>query len=97
MRKINIYNALRAMRKLSKENIPFSIEFISCNRSEKSSEGWKRVDKAILVQGYRKDQSGYAMNLIAYENAETGQRRHFWLPLLMKFNGIKITYDRVHR
>lgn len=96
MKAINIYDALESMRKFSNENIPFSIEFISCNRKERSSHGLVKVEKVLLRQGYRNNQSDYAKNIIAFENTITGEKKHFWLPLLMKFNGLKITYDRVH-
>lgn len=96
MEAINIYTALEVMRKLSAENIPFSIEFVSCNRSLATSNGLVRVEKALLTKGYRNDQSQYAQNLIAFQNVDTGENKQFWLPLLMKFNGIKITYDRIY-
>lgn len=96
MKAINIYTALRVMRKLSNENIPFSIEFISCNRSRQESHGLVRVEKAILSKGLRDNQSIHSQNLIAYEDINSKEKKHFWLPLLMKFNGLKITYDRIH-
>lgn len=96
MKEINIYDAVRVMRRLSKDSVPFSIEFVSCDRSRKTSQGLIRVDKAILTQGLRKNQSEFSQNLIAYEDTDTKERRQFWLPLLMKFNGLKITYDRIY-
>ncbi|MHA3046500.1 hypothetical protein [Riemerella anatipestifer] len=96
-KEINIYDALRAMRKLSSQNIPFSIGFISCDRSRGESGGYKVIDRALLSAGLPKSKSRYAKNLIAYENTDTGEKKHFWLPLLMKFNGLKISHDRVYR
>ncbi|WP_018676126.1 hypothetical protein [Riemerella columbina] len=96
-KEINIYDALRAMRKLSSQNIPFRIGFISCDRSKQKSSGYIELDRVLLSAGLPKKKSRYANNLIAYEDTETGDKKHFWLPLLMKFNGIKITHDRVYR
>lgn len=76
------------MRELSAAGIPFSFEFFSWNGSKRMSEGYKVVDKALLRQGLRNDQSSKAHILIAYTNHGNGDvSRFFNLPLLMKFNG----------
>lgn len=97
MEKINVYDALKVMRKLSAENFPFSFSFISCDRSRKTSQGLVVVENGILTKGLPSKKSKYAKNLIAYENTESGERKHFWLPLLMTFNNYKISHDRVIR
>ena len=97
MKEINIYDALRLMRKLSAENFPVKFSFVSCDRSRRSSQGLVTVERGILTPGLPSKKSVYAKNLIAYENTDTGERKHFWLPLLMTVNNLKITHDRVHR
>lgn len=98
MEKINVYDALKLMRKLSAENFPFTFSFISCDRSKRSSEGLVIVEEAILTKGLPNSKSKHAKNLIAYENTKTGERRQFWLPLLMTLNNnLEITHDRVFR
>lgn len=97
IKEINIYDALKAMRKLSAQNFPFSIGFISCNTSQGHSEGYIERDMVLLSAGLPKSKSDFANDLIAYEDLSTGDKKHFWLPLLMKFNGLKISHDRFFR
>ena len=94
---INIYDALKLMRKLSKRNFPFSFSFISCDRSKQISQGLVKVQNGILTAGLPSKKSKYANNLIAYQDMDTGKRKHFWLPLLMTINDLKITHDRILR
>ncbi|EKB61421.1 hypothetical protein [Bergeyella zoohelcum] len=96
-KEINVYDALELMRKLSKENFPFAITFASCNKSKKVSNGFVVMEKVILGKGYRDDQSKYAKDLITIENADTGEVKHFWLPLLLCVNNLKITHDRIRK
>lgn len=97
MDKINVYEALKMMRKLSSENFPFTFSFISCDRSKRHSDGLVVVEEAILTKGMPNSKSKYAKNLIAYENTKTGERRQCWLPLLMTFNNLEISHDRTVR
>ncbi|WP_315056839.1 hypothetical protein [Chryseobacterium indoltheticum] len=97
MEQINVYDALKLMRKLSSDNFPFTFSFISCDRSKRYSKGLVVIEEGILTKGMPKSKSKYANNLIAYENTKTGERKQFWLPLLMTVNNIKITHDRVLR
>jgi hypothetical protein len=97
MEQINVYEAIRAMRKLSADNFPFTFSFISCDTSRRTSSGLVTVENAVLSKGLPKSKSKHANNLIAYENTDTGEKKHFWLPLLMSFNNIKISHDRVFR
>lgn len=97
MKEINIYDALMLMRKLSKQNFPVKFSYISCDRSKGTSSGYKIVEKGILTAGLPSKKSKYARNLIAYEDMETGKRKHFWLPLLMTVNDFKISHDRIRK
>jgi hypothetical protein len=88
---ITPYQAVKRMRELSAAGIPFTFEFYSWNSSMGISNGYKVVDKALLRQGLRNDQSDKANILIAYTNhASGGVSRFFYLPLLMKFNGYTV-------
>ena len=97
MKEINLYDAVKILRKLAAENIPCKIGFISCDTKRKTSKGYIEITHAIIGQGLRKDQSIYANDLIAFTDMDTGEHKHFWLPLLMKLNDLKITYDRIYR
>ncbi len=78
------------MRQLTDYGIPFSIEFYSWNSTKGQSDGYKIVSNAQLRKGFRKDQSDKAEVLIAYVDHDKGANRFFYLPLLMKFNGLTI-------
>ena len=95
MKEINLYDGIKLMRKLSKENFIFSFSYISCDRTRGTSSGYKKVEKALLSAGLPSKKSKHAKNLIAFENLETGEKKHFWLPLLMTVNRLKITHDRI--
>lgn len=87
---IKLADALRMMRKLSECNVPFSISYVSYSAKLQHSDGLKVVDKALLRTGYREDQSDKANLLIAYTDLSNEGSRHFYLALLMTFNGQKI-------
>ena len=84
--------AIKRMRELTENNIPFSFGFISCNTTNQSSKGYVYVGKALLRSGLRSSQSDKSNILIAYTNYESTEDkpRHFYYPLLMMFNGQKV-------
>lgn len=88
---IKLRDAISRMRQLTKINVPFSFSFISYSEVNQRSEGHKQVDKALLRAGYRNNQSSYSKILIAYTDYSQGDvERHFYLPLLMTFNNLKV-------
>ena len=97
MKEIYIYDAIKIMRKLSTQNFPFEFSYISCDRTRQTSSGHKIIKKASLSKGLPRKKSEFADWLIAYEDLETGEKKQFWLPLLMTFNNIKISHDRILR
>lgn len=86
---INLYDALKRMRRLTELGIPFTFSFFSYNATNGTTEGVKHVTKAQLRKGYRDEQSKKSDILIGYVNAHDGNR-WFYLPLLVKFNGYTI-------
>lgn len=94
MQEINIYDAMKLLRKLSAQNYPCRIEFASCDRTRQISKGKVVVEKAILIKGLNAKQSKYHKLKIFYENMDTGEQRNFWMPLLLKVNDLKITLER---
>ena len=94
MKEINIYDAMKLMRKLSAENFPFRIEFASCDTTRGTSKGLVVVEKVKLIKGLKAKQSKYHKLKIFYENMDTGEQRNFWMPLLLKVNDLKITLER---
>ena len=86
---IQLYEALKRMRKLSDLGIPFEFEFLSYNETTGQSDGFKKVSQSQLRKGYRDNQSNKAHLLIGYVNEHEGNR-WFYLPLLIKLNGFVI-------
>ena len=84
---MKLSEAIKAMRLLTERNVPFSIGFITCNTTNKTSKGYKEVDKVLLRKGYSKKHSDKFDSLIAYTDTATDEQRQFHLPLLMMFNG----------
>lgn len=86
---IKLYEAIKRMRLFTELGIPFTFTFLSYNATDKSSDGFKTISNAQLRKGYRNDQSEKAQVLIGYIN-EHDNNRWFYLPLLVKFNGIQV-------
>ena len=91
MKGATIYDALKQMRKLSDDNIPFSFSYLSCNLSKQTTKGVKVVAKAKLRVGLTASCGIKSKSLIGYIDLETNENRWFYLPLLLTFN--KITID----
>lgn len=97
VKEIYIYDGLKIMRKLTENNFPFSFSFISCDNTRMTSSGLITVEKALLSKGLPRKKSPLADYLIAYEDLSTGEKKHFWLPLLMQLNNLKISHDKFPR
>jgi hypothetical protein len=90
---IRLRAAIKRMRELSDQNIPFSFGFITCNTKMGTSKGYRIIGKGILRNGLRGDQSKKADSLIAYidyDDKQEDKNRFFYYPLLMMFNGQKV-------
>ena len=83
---MNIYEALNDMRSRSDQNVPFSFTYLSCNTTDKSSKGLKRIENALLRTGFSREVSDKSEILIAYTDLSTNKPGFFYLPLLFKLN-----------
>lgn len=81
---------MQIMRDLSRQNIPFTIKFISLNATDKTSKGIVEEKNIILMQGYRRNQSKKADILASFMRMDTEENRQFYWPLLCELNGKKI-------
>ncbi len=79
------------MRRLSREKISFSFSFMSYNSTEGTSEGLVYVKNARLLKRESSKHNKYAEDMERYLDLDTLQAKRFWQPLLMSFNGEKIT------
>ncbi len=87
---MDVYEAIKEMRLLSSEGIPFSFSFMSCNLSAGTSEGVVSVKHARLRKREKKEFHRHAEMVEAYLNLDTMESRRFYQPLLMTFNGEKV-------
>lgn len=88
---MNIWDAIRQMRILSKEGKNFSFSFMSCDRTKERSEGIVEVLHARLATRERVDKYKDAEIIERYINLDTMEVRRFYQPLLMTFNGENVT------
>lgn len=88
---MDVYEAIDKMRQLTAEGKSFSFSFMSCNLSTCTSEGVVYVSHARLRKRERKEFHLHADMVEAYINLDTLECRRFYQPLLMTFNGEKVT------
>lgn len=88
---MDLYKAIQQMRQLSKENIPFSFSFMSYNSTKQHSEGIVSVRRARLRKREFIKHHKNAEIVEAYIDLDTMECKRFYQPLLMMFNGEKIS------
>ena len=89
-RRINIYEAITKMRKLTERGETFSIAFMSCDTSREKSSGMVELPKVKLRAGAADDAFKNSCHVINYLNVETNIPGRFYQILLMYFNGMKV-------
>lgn len=87
---MNLFEAIKQMRELSKRGVPFSFSFMSYNETAQRSDGIVEVHRARLRPRPEKAHHRNAEIIEEYTDIDTGAPRHFYQPLLMSFNGQKI-------
>lgn len=88
---MKLYDAINEMRRLSREGKPFSFSFMSYNSSKGTSDGVVYVRQGRMMMRERLDFNQNAEQQERYMDLDTMQPRRFWHPLLMTFNGEKVT------
>lgn len=81
---------MEIMRELSRNNIPFSMKYISLNVTDQVSKGIVEEKNVILMQGYRRNQSKKVDVLASFMRMDNEERRQFYWPLLCELNGRKV-------
>ena len=84
---MDLYDAIKEMRRLSSENQPFGFSFMSCNLTDGSSQGVVTVRRARLLKRESRKHHKHAEIVEAYLDLDTMESRRFYQPLLMSFNG----------
>jgi hypothetical protein len=85
-----VYKALQQMRRLSRDNIPFSLSFLTYSQTTGVTKGVKVVGSAKLRVGLPGDHGIKSRSLVGYIDLDTNEDRWFYLPLLLTFNKIKL-------
>ena len=85
---MKVFEAIRQMRELSKQEKPFSFSFMSFSKSKQISEGIVNVSRGLLR--YRPgmySRNRYEPFMENYYDVDAQTDRRFWQMLLLSFNG----------
>lgn len=86
---MNLYEAIKEMRRISSENGVFCFSFMSYNSTTQRSDGIIHVRHARLLKRESLKHHKNAEIVEAYIDLDTMQCKRFYQPLLMSFNGQK--------
>lgn len=87
---MNLYEAIKEMRRISAENGVFSFAFMSYNSTAQRSAGVVNVRRARLLKRESTKHHKNAEIVEAFLDLETMEAKRFYQPLLMSFNGQKV-------
>ena len=87
---MTVYEAIKAMRKLTKQGKTFSFAFMSYYRTNQSSSGIVQVPKAKLRKRDLVENNENAEIMEEYLDVDTNQPREFYQASLLFFNGQKL-------
>jgi hypothetical protein len=93
---IDIWEAIRRMREMSKVGQPFSIRFMGCNYTKGQGTGIHQIDRCLLRASTPTRKNQYANYMLNLVDQQTGKARQCWQPLLMYFNNLKIVINGPH-
>jgi len=87
---IDLYSAIKEMRRLTKANQSFSFSFMSYYRDKQSTQGIVNVARAKLRKSTNEPDNQNTEIMLNYLDLDTNQPRQFYQPTLMYFNGSKV-------
>lgn len=90
MNRITPYEALKQMRALSDDNVPFSFTFWTHNSGTGNSDGVRVVERALLRTGLPTRCGIKSDSLIGFVELPDEKPRWFYLALLKSFNQIEL-------
>jgi len=82
---IDLYEAIRQMRKLTQQGQSFSFTHATYNRDRQSSDGIRIVRRAVLRPAAKGDDVSNADFKLFYLDQETNLPRVCWQPLIIYF------------
>jgi hypothetical protein len=86
---IDLFDAIKEMRKLSSEGKNFSFIHATYDRSRQISNGMRKVEAAYLRPAARGEDNEFADFKLFYYDLDIRKNRNCWQVLLMYFNGKK--------
>jgi len=87
---MDVYEAIRKMRALSKAGVPFSFGFMSYSEDRGTSHGIVEVQHARLRKQSSTDDDKNADIKLNYFNLDTCDYGSCYQPLLLEFNGERL-------
>jgi len=85
---LKVFEAIRQMRELSKQEKPFSFSFMSYSHTKQKSAGVVQVRRGLLRRRPASDKHNrYEPFMENYYDLDAQEDRRFWQMLLISFNG----------
>ena len=88
---MTVYEAIHQMRQLTAKGQPFALSFMSYSMQRHESHGAVTVEHALLVKNEKKGDDRLNNFMLTFTDQDTGETKHFWQPLLMRFNHEPLT------
>lgn len=89
--KINLYDAIREMRRISDEGGTFSLTHRKYDRSRNIGGDLAVITHARLRPQAQDEKISHASRKLFYTDTDTGEARNCWECLVIEFNGMRIT------
>ncbi len=87
---MDVYEAIKRMRELSRQGLSFSFSFMSYSMDKGKSNGITEVRRARLRRQTTEDKNRFAGIMLNYFDLDTNEYGQCYQPLLMEFNGHKL-------
>ncbi len=84
---IDLYEAIKEMKKISLAGGTFSMKFRKWNRQTLSGGEMVTVRAARVRPKASDEKIAYSSYKLYFTDTETGRARNCWQPLIMEFNG----------
>ncbi len=93
MDEIDLYDAIRQMRKLTAQSKTFSFIHSTYDRSRQKTDGFRYVKKARLRPAAKADDLEHADFKLFYYDEELREPRNCWQMLILFFEGKKVVLN----
>lgn len=88
--KIQLYDAIKEMRRLTALQRPFSFIHATYEKPERKSHGFRIVRHALLRPSAKEDSVQYADEKLFYTDLDINEPRNCWQVLITYFNDKRI-------